>query len=247
MKAFCASLALATVALFSVPSVHAQTAAFVTSGTATGVAGTGLVGFEFTVNQDIDLTQLGFFAEALGGDTPHVALLNVTAGQTNPPDVLYDTGNIISDCSTVYPAGTLTTGSLTFNYVSVGTPIELFTGQTYEITAPLYWTQDFSNNGTTTNGDSGFTLGSVIQTASFMIGGGWNGWDNGNGVPTQVYDYTAQTAEGTYTAGGAPTGTAHVSANFLYTTIAVPEPQTWAMFFGGIASLAFFRRTFRRK
>ncbi|HEX4085610.1 MAG TPA: PEP-CTERM sorting domain-containing protein [Chthoniobacteraceae bacterium] len=37
------------------------------------------------------------------------------------------------------------------------------------------------------------------------------------------------------------------SLNIVEAIAPVPEPQTWAMFFGGIASLCFFRRTFRRK
>ena len=241
------SLLLAASSLISA-SCLADTQAFVTSsGTSASVAGTGLVGFEFTLNENIDLTQLGFLAESLGGgDTPHVALLNVTGGATNPPNVLFDTGDILSDMTTSYPAATPESGApLVFNYVSVGTPILLVTGQTYEITAPAYWTQKFDGIG----GDddlSGFTIGGAIQTASFETGGGWNGWDPNNGSSGQVYNYATQTAGGTYTAGGSPSGTGPVTANFQYTVAAVPEPQTFAMLLGGVAAFFGYQRMRRR-
>jgi hypothetical protein len=204
------------------------------------------VGFEFTLNQNIDLTQLGFFAEALGGDTPHVALLDITAGQTNPPNVLYDTGNILSDITTDYASGFSPDGSpLVFNYVSVGTPIELFTGHTYELSAPLYWTQYFSGTGGN-NDDSGFTIDSVIQSAAFEVVPGWNGWDLTNGVSSQAYNYTSQATTGTYTAGTGATGTAYLSANFQYTPVVVPEPQTWGLIIGGMGALSWYRSIRRR-
>jgi len=185
-------------------------------------AATGLVGFEFTLNQNINLTQLGFYAQSIGGnDTPHVALLNVTAGQKNPPTVLYDTGNLNS--AAVNPGGLV---NFAINYVSVGTPIPLTVGQSYEITAPIYFSQQF-------NSTAGFTLGGAIATAAFEKGGGWNGWDPGNGVPSQVYDYTAQSA-------GSPGG--NISADFQYTLAAVPEPGSIAVLAAVGAGLSMRRR-----
>ena len=123
-----------------------------------------------------------------------------------------------------------------FNYVSVGTPITLTTGHTYEITAPLWWTQDFHDI-------SSFTMGSAIQTASFNITPGWNGWDLGD----TVYNYAGQTTEGTYTAGSPATGAGHLSANFLYTAASIPEPGTATALLGGAAVMTVaFRRRFRK-
>jgi hypothetical protein len=64
------------------------------------------------------------------------------------------------------------------------------------------------------------------QTISYEKGDDWNGWDAGNGVPVQIYDYTDQSA----TSPGA-----YVSADFQYT--AVLEPATYALL--GIGGLAF--------
>jgi PEP-CTERM motif len=178
-------------------------------------AGTGLVGFEFTLNQDIYLTQLGFYAQNInGGDAPHVALLDITSGQANPPTVLYDTGNLNT--------GSLVDGAM--NYFSVLTPILLTMGNTYEITAPAYFAQQFDSS-------AGFSLGSAIQTIAYEKGGSWNGWDAGNGVPDQIYDYADQTA----TSPGA-----YVTANFQYTT--APEPSTYTLLGMGVLALTFLHR-----
>lgn len=215
-KFLCISGMAIAISVLSVVASHADTIAFnVNEPPDNFDAAVGLVGFEFTLNQNIDLTQLGFYASSLGGgDTPHVALLNVTSGQANPPVVIYDTGNLNN--LSLYPSG-LVNDSM--NYFSVGTPILLTTGHTYEITAPAYWTEEF-------NSTAGFTLGGAIATASYEHGGGWSGWDVGNGVPSEVYDYTAQTA----TSPGA-----YVTADFQYTTV-VPEPSIYALFgMGGLA------------
>jgi hypothetical protein len=205
----------------SVVATHADTVAFNVNEAPTSTPGAiGLVGFEFTLNQNIDLTQLGFYAQSLGGgDTPHVALLNVTAGQANPPVVLYDTGNLNNIVN--YPAG-LVNDSM--NYFSVvGGPILLMTGNTYEITAPIYFGEQFSST-------AGFTYGGAIASESFLQKGGWNGWDAGNGVPSQVYNYTAQTS-----------GSGDVSTDFQY-VVATPEPATLALAGLGMAGMLIFRR-----
>jgi PEP-CTERM motif len=199
------------VVLISTITSQADTTAFDVNAAPDSTPGaTGLVGFEFTLNQDIYLTQLGFYAQSInGGDAPHVALLDVTSGQINPPTVLYDTGNLNT--------GSLVDGAM--NYVSVLTPILLTMGNTYEITAPAYFAQQFDST-------AGFSLGGAIQTISYEKGDGWDGWDAGNGVPVQIYDYTDQSA----TSPGA-----YVSADFQYTP--VPEPATYALL--GIGGLTF--------
>jgi hypothetical protein len=202
--------------LLSILTSHADTNAFEMNAVPDSTpAATGLVGFEFTLNQDVYLTQLGFYAQSInGGDAPHVALLDVTSGQFNPPTVLYDTGNLNT--------GSLVDGAM--NYFSVLTPILLTMGNTYEITAPAYFAQQFDST-------AGFTLGGAIQTIAYEKGGSWNGWDTGNGVPDQIYDYTDQSA----TSPGA-----YVSADFQYTP--APEPATFALLgMGGIA-FTFLRR-----
>jgi hypothetical protein len=209
-KSICRSGMAMVMGLLSVFTSHADINAFdVNAAPDSTPAATGLVGFEFTLNQDIYVTQLGFYAQSInGGDAPHVALLDVTSGQFNPPTLLYDTGNLNT--------GSLVDGAM--NYFSVLTPILLTMGNTYEITAPAYFAQQFDST-------AGFTLGGAIQTIAYEKGGSWNGWDAGNGVPDQIYDYTGQST----TSPGA-----YVSADFQYTP--APEPFTCAMLgMGGIA------------
>jgi hypothetical protein len=227
---------LLALSLLIAASCLADTPAFTTgtSNPATNPGAVGLVGFVFTLSQDIDLTQLGFYAQSIGGgDTPHVALLNITGGESNPPDVIYDTGNLNN--LTNYPAG-LTNDAM--NYYSVGTPIPLYTGQTYEITAPIYFAGEFADAST-------FSLASAIQTASFDDIGleQWNGWDPNNGSAGQAYDYTAQAPTANYTAPSSLSGTnVVVSASFQYTTVAVPEPGAVIGILSGAGMLAAVRR-----
>jgi hypothetical protein len=222
----------------------ADTPAFTTGASTPGnnPGAVGLVGFVFTLNENIDLTQLGFYVQSIGGgDTPHVALLNVSAGQSNPPTVIYDTGNLNN--LTNYPSG-LTDDAM--NFFSVGTPILLTTGNTYEITAPIYFAEEFADTST-------FSLGSAIQTASFdNIGSNptsgnpqhWSGWDPDNGSMGQVYDYTAQGPAANYTAPSTLSGTnVIISTDFQYVPVsAVPEPQTLATVLGAVGALCSFRR-----
>lgn len=212
----CSSGMAIVMGFLSVFTCHADTNAFdINAAPDSTPAATGLVGFEFTLNQDIYVTQLGFYAQSInGGDTPHVALLDVTSGQFNPPTVLYDTGNLNT--------GSLVDGAM--NYFSVLTPILLTMGNTYEITAPAYFTQQFDST-------AGFSLGGAIQTIAFEKGGSWNGWDVGNGVPAQIYDYTDQSA----TSPGA-----YISANFQYTP--APEPSTFALLSMGGLAFTLLRR-----
>jgi hypothetical protein len=172
-------------------------------------AGTGLVGFEFTVNQNIDLTQLGFYAQSIGGgDSPTVSLFNVTGGFTASPTPMYQTPNLVGSVPTE-PG---------WNYVSVGTPILLTVGNTYAVTAPLYFSEQY-------NSTAAFTYGSAISTPTYLLDAGWNGWSNSS------YNFTSL----------APTSPgANLSANFQYTlapVIEAPEPSTYALLGLGLSVL----------
>jgi len=181
--------------------------AYTTSGTETDEGAYGLSGYEFTVNQNINLTALGFTALSLGGgDAPHVTLWNANAGVGSLSQI-YDTGNIITSVNST-PANTPPGGAPSF--VSVGTPIELTVGNTYLITAPAYWVATFNS--------SGITNGSAIGTSTFLTNGlgQWNGW------PNTGYTFSTLTA--------APAGITPTTPNFEYTVVVVPEPATYAMF-----------------
>lgn len=227
VKTTVAALAVSGLAI----AAHADTTAVTISGTGTAniygasstPAGTGLVGIQFTLNQNINLTALGFYAQSIGADHPHVAVLDITGGQSNPPVVLYDTGDLTTQ-------GLL--NNATMQYFSLATPLLLTTGKTYEISAPIYFAEQFGQSGVIGSGTAGFSYGGALATVSFLQGGGWNGWDQTNGVPTQVYDYTAQTAQ---------TSSVNVSSDFMY-TLAIPEPSTYVLMGLGGFGLLFMRR-----
>ncbi len=126
--------------------------AYTEGGTSTSAAGTGLVGFNFTVNTDISVTQLGWYGEAVGGgDTPWVAIYNTANSAT--------------------PLASITTGFTTtpgWQYQSLVTPITLTTGNTYQVVATLYWTQKFD--------PASFSYGTEINAVGFTTPGGWGGW-----------------------------------------------------------------------
>jgi hypothetical protein len=197
------------------PSLRADTIAFNENATADSTpSGTGLVAFEFTLNQTITVTQLGFYAQSIGGsgDTPHVSLIDLSlplvAGQ---PVVLADTGNINGSI----------TNSLGWNYYSIA-PVVLTAGTTYAVSAPIYFAEQY-------NATTGFTLGSAIATSSYDLDSGFSGWDNSD------YNFASLS-------NSAPG--AFVGANFQYTvdSTSVPEPSTYALLGAGLALLVFHLR-----
>ena len=219
-----ASAALLAFSVLALPSQAADTIGFNENAPADSTpAASGLVGFEFTLNQDIDLTQLGFYTQSIGGgDSPHVSLFDITSGITAAPTPMYDTGNLVASLP-VSPG---------WNYVSVGTPILLTVGKTYLVSAPLYFSEQYAST-------TGFTLGGALASGTYVKGGGWTGsWANSS------YDFTSLSA----TSPGA-----NISADFKYTlapttTLQVPEPSTYAMLGAGLLTLliAVRRRAVKR-
>ena len=211
----CAALITSAAA---VTLAHADTPALTIAGTETDLGGYGLTGFEFTVNQDINLTQLGFNALSLGGgDAPHVTLWNATAGLGSLTQI-YDTGDILGQV-TSNPAGGQ---NAALSYVSVGTSIELVTGQTYLISAPAYWVPTYASTSITTD--------PVLASASFLQTGNgtWNGWANAG------YNFANLVA--------APNTQFPATVSFQYTDATVPEPSTYVMLGAGLAVLVIVLR-----
>lgn len=209
-------IACAAIILCAPVSLRAQLIAFNENAAPDSTpSGIGLVAFEFTVNENITVTQLGFYAQSIGGgDAPHVSLLDLSvplvAGQ---PDVLADTGNINTPSNIPNDPG--------WNYYTI-TPVELTAGTTYAVSAPVYFPEQY-------NSTAGFTLGSAIATSSFEVDLGWNGWDN------SAYNFAslASSAPGAY-----------VGANFVYTVdeTEVPEPSTYALLGAGVIFLVLHLR-----
>ena len=202
----------------ALPALRADTIAFNENAAPDSTpAATGLAAFEFTVNQTITVTQLGFYAQSIGGagDTPHVSLIDLSlplvAGQ---PVVLADTGNINATAGNI-------PNEPGWDYYSI-TPVVLTAGSTYAVSAPIYFSEQY-------NSTAGFTLGSAIATSSFDLDPGFNGWANSD------YNFAslASTAPG-----------ASISANFQYVVDAsvVPEPSTYALLGAGFAFLVFHLR-----
>jgi len=144
---------------FGLRTASADTTAYLEGGTLTdgtqGTGATGVVGFNFTVNSAISVTQLGFFGDALGGaDTPWVALYDVTT-------------------STQLAAITTYVSTNGWQYIALDTPVTLTAGDTYQVAATAYWSPKYADT-------SGFTFGPEINPVSFSSPTGWGGW----GTPT---------------------------------------------------------------
>lgn len=167
-------LAIAFVALtasaFCATRSLADTIAFNENGAPDSTpSSAGLDAFQFTPTQDIVVTQLGFYAQSIGGgDTPQVSLIDVSGGATNPPTLLAQYTNIVNNIA-VSPG---------WNYYTLSTPITLTAGGTYAVAAPVYFDEQY-------NSTSGFTFGSSISNPTFLHIQGFSGWDNSS------YDFTA--------------------------------------------------------
>ena len=217
-----ACVALITCAAGSTRTLAQTVIAFNENGTPSSTpANSGLQGFEFTVNEDIRLISLGFYAQSLGGgDNPHVSLINLNGGATATPDVIYDTGNLL------HPTSQITTQP-GWNYISVGDPILLTPGNTYAVTAPAYFVEQYTST-------SGFTYGSAISTPAFLYdsstsffgGGGYpGGWVN------LGYNFTQLDPVGS---------DENIAADFEYTLVG-PEPSTYLLLGIGLVMLMVIR------
>ncbi len=175
----------------------------------------GLSAFEFTLNQNVNLTALGFTALSLGGgDAPHVTLWDASGG-LGALTQIYDTGNILSSVTSTGQG----TSSGTPSFVSVGTPIALTAGVTYLVSAPAYWVATFDPSSITTD--------SAIATSSFLTNGTgqWNGWANSG------YNFSTLAPP-----SGASTFEIPTTPNLEYVVV-VPEPSTYAMMGLGFLAL----------
>jgi len=184
-----------------VGAASASTLAYIEGGTeADSGGGYGVSAFNFTVNSTISVTDLGFFALSIGGgDTPHIYLWDVT---TNTQ--LADTGSI---------GGSLSVG---WHYVSLATPVTLTPGDTYQVSAPVYFTPTYADTST-------FSYGSEIVSAGFYRSlGGFGGWTQADVASVAV-------------TANVPTG-----ANLQYAV--VPEPSVFAAIAIGALGLLGIRR-----
>jgi hypothetical protein len=239
--AFVACVAMALLA----PAAKADTAAYTipAPGAPNGdidTGATGMSGFEFTLSENINLTQLGFTALSLGGDTPHVSLWSVN-NTTGALSLIYDTGNILSQVTSTSannnPPTTVPTAA--FSYVSVGTPIALSSGQTYLVTAPAYWAANFPSADVT-------VTPSVFSATSFVTDGGWNGWANNGYAGFNAADPSAPDqltgTTGTLTDFTTATSNDITEADFQFTAAAAPEPSTYALLGAGLLLLVGVQR-----
>jgi len=200
-----AGIATAAFLLTSVAGRAQILTGFTESGTAgQSGGGNGLSAFEFTVTQAIDITDLGFFALSIGGgDTPSVAIFDVTNGLANATEVV-NSGNVNSG---------LTNDA--WNYVAVA-PTLLTAGHTYAVMAVTYFSPTYASS-------AGFTYGAGITSETYLEGSGFGGWAAipGSGTAGNWGSYSLSSLS-------VDSGTIDTPANFEYTLVAAPEPSTWA-------------------
>ncbi|MBU0676843.1 MAG: PEP-CTERM sorting domain-containing protein [Verrucomicrobia bacterium] len=130
---------------------QADLIAYTEGGTSGSDGGWKTVGFSFSVSTAIDVTQLGFFGESLGGgDTPNVYLHDVTGA------------------STLRTASWIGGANAGWNYKAV-TTVTLSPGNVYQVSAPLYWTQVYDDT-------SGFSFAPEISLVNFYRDDNVGGW-----------------------------------------------------------------------
>ncbi len=232
MKTLLSKLSLvACVAIISWTSspLQAQTQAYTAAPLTTenDLGGYGMSGIEFTLNENINVTSLGFTALSLGGDTPQVTLWQVGGGGALTQ--IYTTGNIIGSV-TSYPQGT---DQGIPSFVSVGTPLALSSGDTYLVTAPAYWASTFPSSSVSV-ASGPFSSTSFLTTNPTNVND-WQGWANSAylGGSPNLSSFSL-----------ASSSTIPTEANFQFTTSAssVPEPSTYAMLGTSLALLALIAR-----
>jgi hypothetical protein len=206
------------------PSLRADTAAYVSTGTENDLGGFGISGVEFTLNMNIDVTQLGYTPLSLGGgDAPSVTVWQVGAG--GALTLLYNTGDILGSVSSTGQG----TSTGVFNYVPVSSTLTLTAGNTYLVSAPAYWAATYDSSGVTTAG------GGVFSSTSFLKGGSWNGWDN-SGYFTGAPNISA------FGVASSPQTPSEANFQFTVDSVVVPEPSTYALLGAGFAFLVFHLR-----
>ncbi len=219
----------------------------------------GEAAIEFTLKQNIMLTELGYAAIQINsnnGDTPQINLYNVTSGivapvgatGTIPTNTLKSTGSIAGVLTSNPGAGAANTAAPT--YVSTGVngsiTTELFAGQTYLIAGPGYWVPvapqaDITVDPQNTGAFSSFLFLSIGGSAT---GGGFIG----GGTNAGFFDTTYNTAPNIFTSLAPISGTGvnlPVSVDFEFSVLSAPEPSAYTMFGFGLAALAFvlYRRS----
>jgi len=209
---------------YASPVIHADTVAYTSTGTETDLGSYGLSGIEFTLNMNINVTQLGFTALSLGGgDAPQVTVWQVGSGGVLTQ--LYTTGDILGSVTST-GQGT-STGA--FSYVPVSSTLSLSSGSTYLVTAPAYWAATYDSSGVTVAG------GGVFSSTSFVLDPGFAGWSNASYLGGSPNLSSFGTPSGSFTPS---------EANFQFTVqeVTVPEPSTYALLGAGVAFLFFHLR-----
>lgn len=218
--AFCGSHSVADTLAYTYPTApDTNLPGPPTPGSAgeTDLAAYGLSGLEFTLSQNITVTQLGFTPLSLGGgDTPQVTLWQIGAGGAITQ--LATTGELPAADWNSQPSNNQS-AQLTFMSI---TPVNLTSGDTYLVTAPAYWAATFAS--------SNITYASSVFTSNTFVNdtdpSGWQTWSNSSYSVSNISTFAT-----------ASTGAIPVEADFQFTESSVPEPSTWSMFGAGILFL----------